>query len=431
MTLATSSTRSAITTTATRSTTSARPRGTMPARAPWRSRMRGWLARRLTTRPAAGRGRSAEARRGAGCGQPPARGPRPRASPARGRPPRRPTRSWPSNSRTSSPMSIASSASLAAAPTSMRRTTASTSMRATTASRPRGSPRRRGRCGGAPSPRRPVHDALHVDQVDQRVGVEPLHDGGHHRRDEGPHAVNAAPAAATGAATTDGWPDAAGASAGGSRTTWAAGVGTSTGTSRRRSTRSSSDDMTASPTSATTSRPGRRPWTSAHRAPPVAVTGPSVVPPADGRADRQVPGPVEAVRADPGTMTGWRPPGSPTRGLTPTSTPCPRGSRRSAARFARSPTPPTPRWSRRSSAGQPYFVLQGNVCALLAAKDHVNVFLYDGGSSPTRRASSPAATATRPRAPWPSARASPSTARPFSRCSGRSSPTIALGDGDG
>ena len=27
---------------------------------------------------------------------------------------------------------------------------------------------------------------------------------------------------------------------------------------------------------------------------------------------------------------------------------------------------------------QPYFVLQGNVCALLAAKDHVNIFLYDG-----------------------------------------------------
>ena len=31
---------------------------------------------------------------------------------------------------------------------------------------------------------------------------------------------------------------------------------------------------------------------------------------------------------------------------------------------------------------QPYFVLQGNVCALLAAKDHVNVFLYDGGLTP-------------------------------------------------
>jgi hypothetical protein len=26
---------------------------------------------------------------------------------------------------------------------------------------------------------------------------------------------------------------------------------------------------------------------------------------------------------------------------------------------------------------QPYFVLDGNICALLAARDHVNVFLYD------------------------------------------------------
>ncbi|MGT2462346.1 DUF1801 domain-containing protein [Sinomonas atrocyanea] len=26
---------------------------------------------------------------------------------------------------------------------------------------------------------------------------------------------------------------------------------------------------------------------------------------------------------------------------------------------------------------QPYFVLEGNICALLAAKDHVNVFIYD------------------------------------------------------
>jgi hypothetical protein len=31
---------------------------------------------------------------------------------------------------------------------------------------------------------------------------------------------------------------------------------------------------------------------------------------------------------------------------------------------------------------QPYFVLAGNICALLAAKDHVNVFLYDGGIVP-------------------------------------------------
>ena len=31
---------------------------------------------------------------------------------------------------------------------------------------------------------------------------------------------------------------------------------------------------------------------------------------------------------------------------------------------------------------QPYFVLDGNICALLTAKDHVNVFLYDGGIVP-------------------------------------------------
>ena len=30
----------------------------------------------------------------------------------------------------------------------------------------------------------------------------------------------------------------------------------------------------------------------------------------------------------------------------------------------------------------PFFVLQGNVCALMAARDHVNVFLYDGGTVP-------------------------------------------------
>jgi hypothetical protein len=31
---------------------------------------------------------------------------------------------------------------------------------------------------------------------------------------------------------------------------------------------------------------------------------------------------------------------------------------------------------------QPYFVLDGNVCAFLAAKDHVNLFLYDGAIVP-------------------------------------------------
>ena len=31
---------------------------------------------------------------------------------------------------------------------------------------------------------------------------------------------------------------------------------------------------------------------------------------------------------------------------------------------------------------QPYFVLDGNIAALLAAKDHVTIFLYDGGIVP-------------------------------------------------
>jgi hypothetical protein len=31
---------------------------------------------------------------------------------------------------------------------------------------------------------------------------------------------------------------------------------------------------------------------------------------------------------------------------------------------------------------QPYFVLGGNICALLAARDHVNVFMYDGAMVP-------------------------------------------------
>ena len=31
---------------------------------------------------------------------------------------------------------------------------------------------------------------------------------------------------------------------------------------------------------------------------------------------------------------------------------------------------------------RPYFVLSGNICALLAAKDHVNVFMYDGAIVP-------------------------------------------------
>jgi hypothetical protein len=60
---------------------------------------------------------------------------------------------------------------------------------------------------------------------------------------------------------------------------------------------------------------------------------------------------------------------------------------------------------------QPYFVLDGNVCALLAAKDHVNVSFTMARSSPILRGSSPAATTTRPPARWPSGRVRPSTRR--------------------
>ena len=33
-------------------------------------------------------------------------------------------------------------------------------------------------------------------------------------------------------------------------------------------------------------------------------------------------------------------------------------------------------------ADRPYYVLDGNICALLAARDHVNIFLYDGAIVP-------------------------------------------------
>ena len=83
-----------------------------------------------------------------------------------------------------------------------------------------------------------------------------------------------------------------------------------------------------------------------------------------------------------------------------------------------------PRSRRRSSARvQPYFVLDGNICALLAAKDHVTSSSTTARSSPIRRASSRPATTTRPPARWPSAGASRSTSRPAARCSARSSPT--------
>ena len=59
---------------------------------------------------------------------------------------------------------------------------------------------------------------------------------------------------------------------------------------------------------------------------------------------------------------------------------------------------------------QPYFVLQGNVCALLATKDHVNLFLYDP-TVPIRPGSSTRVTATPPGEPSRSTRTTRSTVR--------------------
>ena len=56
---------------------------------------------------------------------------------------------------------------------------------------------------------------------------------------------------------------------------------------------------------------------------------------------------------------------------------------RSANSCAISSTPPTRGLTETiKRTVQPYFVLDGNVCALLAAKDHVNLFLYDGAIVP-------------------------------------------------
>jgi hypothetical protein len=63
--------------------------------------------------------------------------------------------------------------------------------------------------------------------------------------------------------------------------------------------------------------------------------------------------------------------------------PCPIGSRRSAARSA-TLADASDRAVRETikRTNRPYFVLEGNICSLLAAKDHVNVFLYDGAMVP-------------------------------------------------
>ena len=77
--------------------------------------------------------------------------------------------------------------------------------------------------------------------------------------------------------------------------------------------------------------------------------------------------------------------------------------------------------AQRSSAPIPYYVPQRNVCALQAAKDHVNVSFTTVASSPIlSRSPPPAATTLRPPAPWRSVSARRSMRPRLLRCSGRS-----------
>ncbi len=56
----------------------------------------------------------------------------------------------------------------------------------------------------------------------------------------------------------------------------------------------------------------------------------------------------------------------------------------------------------------PYFTLDGNICAFLGAKDHVNIFIYDPIAL-TPRASSTRGRTIRPREPFRCTKANPST----------------------
>src|SRR5881275_2586113 len=80
---------------------------------------------------------------------------------------------------------------------------------------------------------------------------------------------------------------------------------------------------------------------------------------------------------------------------------------------------------------RPYFVLQGNICALLAAKDHVNVFLYDGAIVPDPEGIITAGHDNKTARTVAFRRDERSTSGRCSRCSGRSSPTTEPAAGAG
>ena len=72
-----------------------------------------------------------------------------------------------------------------------------------------------------------------------------------------------------------------------------------------------------------------------------------------------------------------------THASTPSSKPCRHGSRsicRQVRALVHAADPEVVETIKRTR--QPYFTLEGNICALLAAKAWVNVFLYDGAMVP-------------------------------------------------
>ena len=73
-----------------------------------------------------------------------------------------------------------------------------------------------------------------------------------------------------------------------------------------------------------------------------------------------------------------------TRGSTPTSTHCPEWQQaicRQVRDLVHAADPEVAETIKRTTPAR-ISCWQGNICALLAAKDHVNVFLYDGGIVP-------------------------------------------------
>ena len=80
---------------------------------------------------------------------------------------------------------------------------------------------------------------------------------------------------------------------------------------------------------------------------------------------------------------------------------------------------------------RPYFVLQGNICALLAAKDHVNIFLYDGAIVPDPEGIITGGHDNKTARTVAIRGARPINAPALPRCSGRSSPTTAPAAGGG